>query len=135
MGFNPRLAPYSLMEVAQHDPSGDEIFTLFRFPVAGRVIDAYATNTTGIASSGNMVGMFLLKYSSAGTPVLQGTLGSWAEGTTWVQDVPRQLTMTSVGSTAQFVAGEWLRLEYDITTSGVWTEMGFQFDYVLGYDV
>ncbi len=135
MGFNPRLAPYSLMEVTQHNPGADEIMTLFRFPVAGRVLDAYATNSTGIATSTNTLALMLLKYSSAGTPVLQGTLGSWAAGTTWIEDIPRQMTMTSVGSTAQFVAGEWIRLDYDEESSGTWLEMGIQIDYVLGYDV
>ncbi len=135
MGFNPRLAPYSFIEQFDNDPAADEIFSLFRFPVAGRVLDAYATNSTGIAASTDTVALLLLKYSSAATPAVQGTLGSWAAGTTWVEDVPRQMTMTSVGSTAQFVAGEWVRLNYDEETTGTWTEMGFQVDYVLGYDV
>ena len=135
MGFNPRLAPYSFIEVMEGDPAADEIFTLFRFPVAGRVLDAWATNTTGIATSTNTLALLLLKYSSAATPVVQGTLGSWAAGTTWVEDVPRQMTTTSLGSTAQFVAGEWVRLTYDETSSGTWTEMGIQVDYILGYDV
>ena len=134
MGFNPRLAPYSQSYVFAHDPGGDEIFTLLRFPTEGKVLDAYATNTAAIATATNTLALYLTKYSSAATPVLQGTLGSWAAGSTWAVDVPRQVTMTSVGSTALFASGEWARLSYDETTTGTWTELGLQVDYVLGYD-
>lgn len=134
MGFNPRLAPYTLNMVWTHDPGADEIFSLFRFPEEGKVLDAYATNTAAIATATNTLALYLTKYSSAATPVLQGTLGSWAAGSTWAVDVPRRWTQTSLGSTALFAAGEWVRLSYDETSTGTWTEMGFQFDYVLGYD-
>lgn len=135
MGFNPRLAPFSVTEVFDADPAADEIFTILRFPVAGRVIGAYATNTAAIATATNTLALYLEKYSSAATPVLQGSLGSWAAGSTWAVDIPRTMTMTSFGSTALFAAGEWVRLSYDETTTGTWTELGFQVDYVLGYDV
>jgi hypothetical protein len=134
MGFNPRLAPYTLNHVWTHDPAADEVFSLFRFPVAGQVLDAYATNTAAIATATNTLAIRLSKFSSAATPVVQGTLGSWAAGSTWAVDVPRQMTKTSFGSTALFAAGEWLRLEYDETSTGTWTEMGMQVDYVLGYE-
>lgn len=133
MGFNPRLAPFTLTEVFAHDPAADEIFTMYRFPVAGEVIGAYATNTAAIATATNTLALYLVKYSSAATPVVQGTLGSWAAGATWAVDVPRTMTMTSFGSTAAFAAGEWVRLSYDETSTGTWTELGFQMDYVLGY--
>lgn len=133
MGFNPRLAPYTLTEVFGHDPAADEVFSIFRFPVAGEVLDAYATNTAAIATATNTLALFLVKFSSAATPVVQGTLGSWAAGSTWAADVPRQMTKTTFGSTALFTAGEWVRLSYDETSTGTWTELGFQMDYVLGY--
>jgi hypothetical protein len=134
MGFNPRLAPYTLNHVWTHDPAADEVFSLFRFPVAGQVLDAYATNTAAIATATNTLALRLAKFSAAATPVVQGTLGSWAAGSTWAVDIPRQMTKTAFGSTALFAAGEWLRLEYDENTTGTWTEMGFQVDYVLGYE-
>ena len=136
MGFNPILAPFSIEKVWTHDPAADEIFTLFRFPAAGKVLRAYATNTATITSSAstNYLALFLTKYSSAGTPVLQGTLGSWSAASAWGVDIPRAMTMTSLGSTALFAAGEWVRLSYDENDLATWTEMGFQFDYVLGYD-
>lgn len=135
MGFNPRLAPYTFHHVWTHDPAADEVFTLLRFPRPGRVLGAYATNTAAIATATNTLHMYLTKYSSAATPANAGTLGSWAAGSTWAVDVPRTMTMTAFGSTALFAEGEWLRLHYDETTTGTWTEMGFQVDYVLGYDV
>ena len=134
MGFNPRLAPFTYNNVWTHDPAADEVFSLFRFPVAGQVLTAYATNTAAIATATNTLALRLAKFSSAATPVAQGTLGSWSAGSTWAVDIPRLWTKTSFGSTALFAAGEWVRLEYDETSTGTWTEMGFQFDYVLGYE-
>lgn len=137
MGFNPRLAPMTKTFVFAHDPAADEIFTLFRFPVAGQVISGYATNTAAIQASGggtNNLALYLAKYSSAATPVVQGTLGSWSAAATWAVDVPRAMTMTSFGSTALFSAGEWVRLSYDETDLGTWTELGFQFDYILSHE-
>lgn len=136
MGFNPRLAPYTISNVFCHDPAADEIFTMFRFPQVGFVINAYMTNTaTVVAGAGTSLAAYLVKMSSAATPVVQGTLGSWASATAWGVDIPRTMVMTSFGSTAQFAAGEWVRLSYDETGTGTWTELGFQFDYVLGDDV
>ena len=134
MGFNPRLAPYTITQVFAHDPGADEAFSILRFPAAGRVVGAYATNTAAIANATNTLALRLAKLSSAATPVIQGTIGSWAAGSTWAVDVPRSMTVTSFGSTALFAAGEWVRLEYDETSTGTWTELGFQMDYVLGYE-
>ena len=135
MGFNPRLAPYTNSYIFAADPAADEIFSIFRFPAAGFVINSYATNTaTIIAGAGTSLALYLTKYSAAATPLVQGTLGSWAAGTAWGVDIPRTMTKTSFGSTALFTAGEWLRLSYDESATGTWTEMGFQVDYVLGYE-
>lgn len=137
MGFNPRLAPKTFNHVWTHDPAADEVFTMFRFPVAGQVIGAYATNTAAIGASGsstNNLALFLYQYSSASTPVVLGTLGSWSAAATWSVDVPRSMAFTSYGSTALFTAGQWVMLGYDETNLATWTEMGFQVDYILsGY--
>jgi hypothetical protein len=134
MGFNPRLAPHVVSQVWTHDPGADEIFSIFRFPAVGVVTGAYATNTaTQIAGAGTSLALYLVKYSSAATPVVQGTLGSWSTGP-WGVDIPRTMTMTAFGSTALFASGEWVRLSYDETATGTWTEMGFQVDYFLGDD-
>ena len=135
MGFNPRLAPYSLTQVFDADPGANEVFHIFRFPVAGRVLDAYATNTAAVSTATNTIALTLLQFSTAAVPLVVATLGSWVAGATWAVDVPRQMTLTSQGSTAQFSAGQWVRLSYVEATTGLWTELGFQIDYVLGYDV
>ena len=135
MGFNPRLAPYTVNEVFSFDPAADEIFSIFRFPAAGIVLSSYVTNTaTVVAGAGTSLALYLAKYSSAATPVVQGTLGSWSAATAWGVDIPRSMTKTSFGSTALFSAGEWVRLSYDESATGTWTEMGFQVDYMLGYE-
>lgn len=134
MGFNPRLAPQTVSHVWTHDPAADEVFSLFRFPAVGVVVGAYATNTaTQVVNAGTSLAVFLEKYSNAATPVLQGTLGSWSTGP-WGEDIPRTMTVTSFGSTALFAAGEWVRVKYDETATGTWTEMGMQVDYFIGDD-
>lgn len=138
MGFDPILVPQTWNHVWTHDPAADEVFSLFRFPVGGRVLNAYATNTATVVASGsgtNYFALYLAKYSNAATPVVQGTLGSWTAASPWGVDIPRTMTVTSFGSTALFAAGEWVRLVYDENDLGVFTEMGMQIDYVLGADV
>jgi hypothetical protein len=134
MGFNPRLAPYSQSFVFAHDPAADERFTILRFPTGGQVIGAYATNTAAVATATNTLALYLVKLSTAAAEAVQGTLGSFAAGSTWAVDTQRSMTMTSFGSTALFAAGEKLSLFYDETSTGTWTELGFQVDYVLGYE-
>lgn len=134
MSFNPRLAPYSLTHLFTHDPGADERFLLFKFPTQGQVLTAYATNTAAIATATNTLALYLVKLSSAAAETVQGTLGSWAAGSTWAVDTTREMTKTSFGSTALFGVGEKLSLFYDETATGTWTEMGFQVDYILGYE-
>lgn len=118
----------------QADPAADVTFHLMRFPTAGKVLAAYAANDAAIATATNTLALRLLKYSSAATPAVQGTLGSWAAGSTWAADVPRTMTMTALGSTALFAAGEHVYLNYDETATGTWTRLSLNIDYVLGYD-
>lgn len=134
MGFNPRLAPYSLCWVFDADPAADEVFTLFEFPVEGKFLNAKATNTAAIATATNTLALYVVKASTAAANSVQGTLASFAAGSTWAVDTTRDATITAFGSTALFAAGEKILLSYDETTTGTWTELGFQVDYVLGYD-
>lgn len=135
MGFNPRLAPYTIQQIFMADPGASEVFHIYRFPVAGRVIDAWATNAGAVATATNTLQLNLQQFSTAAVPLVVGTIGSWAAGSTWAADTPRQMSMTSHGSTACFATGQWLRLYYIEATTGTWTNLGFQFDYILGYDV
>ena len=105
--------------------------------VAGRNVwelpDGFSPELAPLATG--PIALTLLQFSTAAVPLVVATLGSWVAGATWAVDVPRQMTLTSQGSTAQFSAGQWVRLSYVEATTGLWTEMGFQIDYVLGYDV
>lgn len=56
MGFNPRLAPYTLsanfhMRVTSKDAANAHEFPLFRFPFAGQIVGGYA-NAVFIGASG-----------------------------------------------------------------------------------
>lgn len=132
MGFNPRLAPYTAAQNFATDPAADVEFQFLRFPAAGRVLAGYATNDAAIATATNTLALYLTKYSGT---TLQGTIGSFAAGSTWAADTPRTMTLTSFGSTAKFTAGQHLRVKYDETSTGTWTRMNVQVDYVLGYDL
>lgn len=134
MGFNPRLSPYSHTYIFAHDPAADERFTLFKFPTNGQVLTAFATNTAAVATATNTLALHLVKLSTAAAETVQGTLGSWAANATWAVDTTREMVKTAFGSTALFAAGEKLSLFYDEASTGTWTEMGFQVDYVLGYE-
>ena len=135
MGFNPRLAPYSIVtEVFDADPAADKEYEVLRFPSQGKFINAYITNDAAVATATNTVAVYITKYSSAATPLVQGTLASFAAGSTWAADVPRTGTKTAFGSTALFASGEHIRLKYDESTTGLLTDAFVQLDYVLGYD-
>ena len=134
MGFFPRLAPYSFTFKVEADPAADVTQFMFRFPTAGQFVNAYAANDAAIATATNTVAVFLEKRSAAATPVVQGTLASFAAGATWAADVPRTATKTAFGSTALFAAGESVYFKYDETSTGLLTRAVFQVDYVLGYE-
>ena len=135
MGFNPRLAPYSIVtEVFDADPAANKIYEVFRFPTQGKFLNAFITNDAAVATVTNTVAVYIAKYSSAATPVVQGTLASFAAGSTWAADVPRTGTVTSFGSTALFASGEHINVSYDEVTTGLLTDAFLQLDYVLGYD-
>lgn len=135
MSINEALFPRSITAVFTHDPGADEIIQFHRFPNPGRVLAAYSTNTAAIATATNTIALYLVKFSSAATPAVQGTLGSWSASGGWTADVPRTMTLTGFGSTALFAQGENVRVQYDETTTGTWTEMNIQVDYIPGYDI
>lgn len=132
MGFNPRLAPYSVAtEIFDADPAADKIYKVLRFPTQGKFLNAFITNDAAVATATNTVAAFITKYSGT---TLQGTLASFAAGSTWAADVTRTGTKTAFGSTALFASGESIAISYDETTTGLLTDAFLQLDYVLGYD-
>lgn len=132
MGFNPRLAPYSVHYFHESDAAADVAVAMFRFPTQGKFLNAYAVNDAAVATATNTVAVFIEKRSTAAA--VQGTLASFAAGSTWGADTPRTGTKTSFGSTALFAAGEYIFYKYDETSTGLLTRALIQVDYVLGYD-
>jgi len=133
MGFNPRLAPYSVTwQGFEADPAADKAFTIFRFPERGMVTGGYGCNDANVTGTTNMVALYLDKFATDGT-TNQGTIASIAEGASWAADVPRPWVITSFGSTAHFAQGEFVVLQYDETTTALFNDATVQLDYVLGY--
>jgi len=133
MGFNPKLAPYSVNLFGfETDPAEDKVYTWFKFPEAGMFIGGFACNDAAIATATDMVAAFVVKYATDGTTE-QGTLGSVAQTSTWAAGVPRTWSVTAFGSTAHFAQNECVMLKYDELTNGLCADATFQLDYVIGY--
>jgi hypothetical protein len=83
-----------------------------------RLLSAYATQATSM-NAGTSFSYQLLKYSSAGTPAVNGTISSAIGGTAatvWTAGVPQAFTVSS--SYNFFDAGEWLVVDYQEDTAG-----------------
>jgi hypothetical protein len=120
------------------DPAADnkQIF-LFRAPTDSlgggvRILSAYAV-TANAANAGTSYSYQLLKYSSAGTPAVNGTISAAIGGTAatvWAAGVPQAFTIDA--DYAFLDAGESLVLDYQEDTAGnpvnstvvVWAQMG-----------
>ena len=51
MGFNPRLAPYSIItEIFDVDPAADKIYSVFRFPTQGKFLNAFIASDVAVAT-------------------------------------------------------------------------------------
>jgi len=133
MGFNPLLAPYSKCIVMDADPAADCEFNAFRFPAAGMVTGVAVSNDAAIATATDTL-LIAVGKSAAGTGTF-ATIASRAAGVTKAADTPYVLTLTSAASTMKFAAGDWVRIKYDEETSGTWTRMAFNLDYIIGYKV
>lgn len=104
------------------DPAGDDALLLLRAPTDSlgggiTIIDAYAVNHA--ATSGTVAfSLGLHKYSSAGTPAVNGTIASAIGGTAshWADSVPKQFTLDSDYTFLD--AGEWLAVDYAETNAG-----------------
>jgi hypothetical protein len=93
------------------------------------ITSGYITNNAA-TGSGTAFAVRLLKFSSAGTPVLNGTIAAAVGGTTdvFAAGVPKSFTIAS-----GFVsAGEWVALDYDTVTGGTPTAGVVGLHYVMG---
>lgn len=104
------------------DPAGDDALLVMRAPTDSlgggiTIIDAYAVNHATTSGTVSFT-LGLHKYSSAGTPAVNGTIASAIGGTAshWADSVPKQFTLDS--DYVFLDAGEWLAIDYAETNAG-----------------
>lgn len=95
------------------------------------ILDCYVTNAATTSSTPSFT-IELHRYSSAGTPVLQGTAGASVGGTGdhWTADVPKSLTLDSTYKVVD--EGECLVLSYAEVDGGTHTKGYATIHYVMG---
>ena len=118
-----------VVTVALGDPGADnkQLF-VFKAPSADngggvRILEATAVNGASIANSlgvgGTTFTLALHKYSSAGTPVVNGTISTNTLGGTavgWTAGVTQTFTLNSTYS--YISAGEWVVVQYNEVNAG-----------------
>ena len=142
MGFNPRLAPYTItfnqsnvFEVTDATVDMD----WFRFPFAGEVLSAYAAVDTNIETdTATALTTVAIGKSAAGTGAYQAVssrvVTANAAGSTWDNLVKYTLSNSSSVATMQFAAGDWAMIRrIFIHTTGGSRALSIQMDYVLGH--
>lgn len=110
--------------IALGDPgAGNKQLFAFRAPSAGfgggvTILSGYASNAT-TQGAGTSFSVALHKYSSAGTPAVNGTIAAAIGGTAatfWTANIPQAFTIDT--DYAYLSAGEWLVVDYQEDTSG-----------------
>ena len=164
MGFNPRLAPYTVnKEVGYQTNTDTDTFSkdhfLFRFPFAGQLISAYAalgpnatvlpgddktTNLWEVSIWKNSVDNTTATFATADRAALRtGEAANTTGALAWATNTVYTLTNKS-GARRRFNAGDklYLRTSYTAATShGSLTAMavlqerlGVQMDYIIGQE-
>jgi hypothetical protein len=120
------------------DPGGDnkQIF-LYRAPSGSlgggvRVLGGAAVNGATLGA-GTSFSFQLLKYSSAATPVVNGTVCAAIGGTAatfWTSAVPQAFVIDAAHSFLD--AGEWLVLDYQEDNAGNPTNCGLTIELAMG---
>lgn len=110
------------------DPAADDVYPLWRAPLAGELKSAYATVANTVSgSTANYFSVILRNGGAAGTATTAlGTAGGTGG---WVGLTPKTM---SVPSETNFAAGDVLTLSYDETGTGTFGQVTVQLDYVFG---
>lgn len=96
-----------------------------------RLVGAYAVNEAALAGAGTTFTFALHKYSSAGTPAVNGTISNTiGSATQWEALVPQEFTLDSDYSFID--AGEWVVLQYNELNSANATRATVVLQYVMG---
>ncbi len=144
MGFNPRLAPYTVtynQDVVFEVTNATVDMDWFRFPFAGQLLAAYAATSGNIATDTTTalttvaIGKSLQgtgAYAAAASRVVTAA----ATGSTWDNTTQYTLTNSSTASELKFAAGDWAMLRrIFIHSTGTVKGLSVQMDYVIGYAV
>ena len=125
-----------ILSIPVPDPGGDnKQLYLFRAPTdaqgGGITILSAAAHNGATTAGGTTFSYQLRKYSSAGTPALNGTITSVLGGTTsyWAAGVPKAFTL---GADVFIDAGEWVVLDYQEDAAGNPTNSHINIQYVMG---
>lgn len=96
-----------------------------------RILEAMAVNHAATAG-GTSFTLQMLKYSSAGTPAVNGTITASIGGSAdeWADSVPKEFTIDSDYSFLD--ADEWLAIKYAEENSGNPTRCYVQVKYAVG---
>ncbi len=163
MGFNARLAPYSVVkEVNFQTNTNTDTFTrdhfIFRFPYAGQLIGAYAALGQGASAQAaddkttNLYEVSLWKNSADNTTATYATDDRAAKRTGEAANTTGSLTWTAgavytltnqTAALRTFAAGDkmFLRTGFTAATTHNTTQFGLQqekleiqADYIIGYE-
>lgn len=142
MGFNARLAPYTLtyQTNALAEATGTHDIDWFRFPFAGELLAAYAAAGVDIATDvTTAITTLAIGKSLAGTGAYAAassrvvTAGSDG-ASTWDNTTQYTLTNSTTIAEVRFAAGDWAMLRIiNAHTSGGIRPLNVQIDYVIGY--
>lgn len=132
----------NIVTVALGDPGADnkQLFALKAPSDANggglRILGGWVVNGASITNSlgvgGTTFTLALHKYSSAGTPAVNGTIAAAVGGTAvgWTAGVPQAFTLSSTYSAID--AGEWVVLQYNEINAGNPTNGYAVIQYVMG---
>lgn len=141
MGFNARLAPYTLtfQTNAMGEASGTHDIDWFRFPFAGELLAAYGAVGVNIATdTSTAITTLAVGKSLAGTGAYAAASSrvvvAAASGSTYDPTTQYTLTNSTTVSEVRFAAGDWamLRIINAQSSAGV-RPLTVQMDYVIGY--
>lgn len=143
MGFNPRLAPYTI--TYQQNPFQNTSATYdvdwFKFPFAGELLAAYgAVQSNVVTDATTAMTTLAIGKSAAGTgayaSVSSRVVTAGSDGaSTWDNLTQYTLANHSAVANRQFAAGDWAMIRIiQVNTSGGPNYLNVQMDYVIGHE-
>ena len=119
---------HSVVVTLDYDPAADQVYPVFKAPVACEIVGACAVIADTVAAgTDNSFSVARLNggATGAGTTVLAAAVGGTPG---WVGLTPKAFTI----SDGTLAAGDVVTASYDETGTGTFGVMNIQLDYVLG---